>query len=65
MNKFKNRGLWLALAALLYMIIEDLGYSIDPTRWETYVTLVVGILIYFGIVLNPADGKGFKDKGDK
>lgn len=65
MSKFKNYGLWIALAALIFMVLEDLGYTIDPTRWETYVTLVVGILIYLGIVSNPKDGKGFKDKGDK
>lgn len=65
MNKLKNYGLWVAIAALFYMILEDLGFAIDPTRWETYVTLIIGILICLGIVSNPKDGKWFKDKGDK
>ena len=65
MNKFKNYGLWVAIAALFYLIFEDLGYTIDPTRWETYVTLIIGILIYLGIASNPKEGKGFKGKGDK
>lgn len=64
MSKMKNHGLWVALAALFYLILEDLGYKVDPTRWETYVTLIIGILISLGLVSNPKDGKWFKD-GDE
>ncbi|MEK3853451.1 holin [Cytobacillus sp. FSL H8-0458] len=61
MNKLKNNGLWVAIAALFYLVLEDLGYQIDPTRWETYVTLIVGILISLGVVSNPKEGKWFGD----
>ncbi|KAF0822501.1 holin [Cytobacillus firmus] len=61
MNKLKNHGLWVAIAALFYLVLEDLGYHIDPTRWETYVTLIVGILISLGVVSNPKEGKWFGD----
>jgi uncharacterized membrane protein len=61
-DKLKNYGLWVSFSALLFMILQDLGFTIDPTRWETYFTLVIGILIYLGIVSNPKDGKWFKDK---
>lgn len=60
-EKFKNHGLWVAVAALFYLILEDLGYKIDPTRWETYVTLIIGILVYLGVVSNPKEGKWFND----
>lgn len=61
MEKFKNHGLWVALAALFYMILDDLGFDVDPTRWETYVTLILGILIGLGVISNPQNGKWFKD----
>lgn len=61
MKKIKNHGLWVAIAALFYLVLEDLGYQIDPTLWETYVTLIIGILISLGLVSNPKEGKWFGD----
>ncbi|MFC0235485.1 hypothetical protein [Fictibacillus phosphorivorans] len=59
MGKF-NYGVVIALASLFYLILEDLGYKIDPTRWETYITLIVGLLISFGIIRNPSKADGDK-----
>ncbi|MFS0862443.1 hypothetical protein [Fredinandcohnia sp. 179-A 10B2 NHS] len=60
--KWKNYGLWVSLASILYMVFRDLGVQIDLTTWETYVTAVLGILATLGIVSNPDKGKGFFDK---
>lgn len=60
--KWKNYGLWVSLASILYMVFRDLGVQIDLTTWETYVTAVLGILATLGIVSNPEKGKGFFDK---
>lgn len=61
MEKLKNYGLWVALAALIYLVLEDAGFSIDPTRWETYVSLIMFILVTAGLVSSPDKGKWFKD----
>ncbi|WP_197089583.1 hypothetical protein [Bacillus sp. SA1-12] len=57
--KWKNYGLWVSIASVLYMVLKDLGYQIDLTRWETYVTGILGILAALGIISNPENGKGF------
>ncbi len=60
--KWKNYGLWVSLASILYMMFKDLGMQIDLTRWETYVTAIIGFLAALGIISNPDKGKGFFDK---
>lgn len=57
--KWKNYGLWVSIASVLYMVIKDLGYQIDLTRWDTYVTALLGILVALGVISNPESGKGF------
>jgi uncharacterized membrane protein len=59
--KWKNYGLWVSIASVLYMVINDLGYQIDLTRWDTYVTAILGILVALGVISNPESGKGFFD----
>ena len=60
--KWKNYGLWVSLASILYMVFKDLGLQIDLTTWETYVTAIIGLLAALGIISNPDKGKGFFDK---
>ncbi|MEH7385585.1 hypothetical protein V7147_09275 [Bacillus sp. JJ1521] len=60
--KWKNYGLWVSLASILYMVFKDLGMQIDLTAWETYVTAIIGFLAALGIISNPDKGKGFFDK---
>lgn len=60
-GKFKNYGLWVAISALVGMIIQDAGFSITPEKYESYVQAILAILILAGIVTNPSLGKGYKD----
>ncbi|WP_175638935.1 hypothetical protein [Metabacillus schmidteae] len=57
--KWRNYGLWMSVASLLYMVFKDLGLQIDLTSWETYVTSILGILVTLGIISNPENGRGF------
>jgi hypothetical protein len=41
------------------MVLKDLGYQIDLTQWETYVTGILSILVALGVISNPENGKGF------
>lgn len=52
-NRFNNMGLWLAFAALLFLILQDLGFTLNSERFDQYVKLGSQILIMLGIVNNP------------
>ncbi|MCH1627649.1 hypothetical protein [Fredinandcohnia quinoae] len=60
--KWKNYGLWISIASILYMVLKDLGFKIDLTEWQTYVTAILGVLATLGIISNPEKGKGFFDR---
>ena len=60
-SKFKNYGLWVAVAALVGMILQDAGLTITPEKYEAYVQAVLSVLILAGIITNPSLGKGLKD----
>jgi uncharacterized membrane protein len=65
MNKWQNHGLWLAIASLLGMVLQDAGVAITPEKYEAYVDAVLYVLILAGVISNPSKGAGFKDKDDK
>lgn len=62
MNKwYENYGLWIALSSLILMILQDAGINVTPERYNTYVDLILNILIIAGLISSPKLGKGFKD----
>lgn len=65
MTKYRNYGLWVAVAALVGMILQDAGLAITPEKYDGYVQAVLGVLVLAGIVSNPSKGAGFSDKDDK
>jgi len=64
MERFKNYGLWVSVASLLFMIIQDAGVHITPDKYNAYVDVILTILITLGIISNPKEGKWYQDKGD-
>ena len=67
-NKWKNYGLWAAIAALIPIIVQSLGvYDINillPDNYEQLVAAILNVFVLAGIISNPSIGKGFKDKED-
>jgi uncharacterized membrane protein len=61
MERFKNYGLWVAVAALVGLILNDSGL-VAPEKYQEYVNLIFAVLIAAGIVNNPSLGSGFKDE---
>lgn len=59
--KWQNYGLWVALGALVVMIVADVS-NIAPEKAQTYVDIALSILIAAGVVSNPNAGKWFVDK---
>lgn len=65
MAKYKNYGLWVAVAALVGMILQDAGLAITPEKYDAYVQAILSLLVLAGIISNPSKGAGFTDKRDE
>lgn len=64
-RRYKNYGLWVAIAALIYMFINDLGFGLTPDKWDLYVNSILSILVLLGIITDPSIGGSFNlDKKD-
>lgn len=61
-EKFKNYGLWVALFALVGMVLMDTVPHFNLGRYQEYVDMILYILIAAGVVSNPTVGKWFADK---
>ncbi|PEN32095.1 hypothetical protein CN630_31175 [Bacillus wiedmannii] len=64
-EKFKNYGLWVALFAVLGMVLMDTVPHFNAGRYQEYVDMVLYILIAAGVVSNPTAGKWFADNQNK
>lgn len=52
MERFKNYGLWVSIAALIPLILQAFGISIIPD-YQQIVNAILGILVTAGILSNP------------
>lgn len=64
-EKFKNRGLWVALFALLGMVLMDNIPNFNLGRFQEYVDVLLFILAAAGVISNPSAGKWFADNPNK
>lgn len=64
-EKLKNRGLWVALFALLGMVLMDTIPHFNLGRYQEYVDVILFILIAAGVISNPTAGKWFGDQDKK
>ncbi|WP_219914586.1 holin [Thalassobacillus sp. CUG 92003] len=58
-KRFKNYGLWTALASLIGLILNDAGL-VAPEQYQTYVDAAFAVLIAAGVIINPSNGEGLK-----
>ncbi|EHK2441680.1 hypothetical protein QTI99_06185 [Clostridium perfringens] len=56
-NMLKNYRLWLAIFALIPLILEGFNLSILPSNYNEIVTLILSILVMGGILNNPNTDK--------
>lgn len=61
MERLKNYPLWIAIAALVGLFMNDLGL-LTPEKYDQYVNAILAVLIGAGIINNPSNGTGFKDE---
>ncbi|MFE7378500.1 hypothetical protein ACFU6E_28520 [Bacillus cereus] len=64
-EKLKNRGLWVALFALLGMVLMDTIPHFNLGRYQEYVDVILFILAAAGVISNPTAGKWFADNQNK
>lgn len=58
LKRFRSPVLWLAIAALIAFVTKNwMGFEIP--EWNTFVELLLGVLVAFGIVNNPNDKEHF------
>jgi uncharacterized membrane protein len=62
MKRFKNYGLWLAVASLGLIIAQAFGLSIAEDKYNEVVNAVLTVLVLAGVINNPTSGTGFKDE---
>jgi phi LC3 family holin len=68
MNKWRNKGLWVALVSTLLLATQAIGTIFgfevtDETISKVMVAVnsVLSVLVVAGVVSNPSQGSGFKD----
>lgn len=68
-SKWRNGGLWVALASALLMAVQAIGalfgYVITNEQIADVMVAVNAVLFFLavaGVVSNPTSGTGFKDK---
>lgn len=52
MERFKNYGLWVSIAALIPLLLQAFGVSIIPD-YQQIVNAILGIFVTAGILSNP------------
>ncbi|MBY9013593.1 MAG: holin [Candidatus Lokiarchaeota archaeon] len=62
MNKFKNKGLWVSMLALIPMILQGFGVDVLPENYNEICSALLGVLVLAGILSNPSQSTGYKDK---
>ncbi|MBP3038055.1 holin [Bacillaceae bacterium Marseille-Q3522] len=59
--KWKNYGLWVALGSLVVMFLND-ALHVTPETTQPYVDVILSVLVAGGVISNPSNGNGFRDK---
>lgn len=52
-NRWKSYRLWVAIAALLGMFLQDCGFIDMVDRYDMYVSVILTILIFLGVIHSP------------
>lgn len=66
MSKWKNKGLWVSLFALVAFILNTYGLmpklGLTNETFDTLVNLILPILIMLGVISDPSSGSWYADK---
>lgn len=60
-ERIKNVGFWVSLAAAVVLILQAFGITVDIPEVNAAVNSVCTVLVMLGILNNPTEGKGYFD----
>lgn len=64
-NRLRNYPLWVAVAALVLLLLKTFGIEINEGQYEELVNAILGVLVLAGIVNNPVTSdRGLNDDSD-
>lgn len=52
-NRLRNYGLWVAVAALIPLILQAFGVELVEEQYNEIVNSLLGILVLLGLISNP------------
>ena len=61
-ERWRNKGLWIAVASLVLLILQDLGFDITPEHYQQYVSLILSVAVMAGIINDPNLGEWYDDE---
>ena len=66
MNRLKNYGMWIAIVALIPLMVDALStyeiFILLPANYEKLCLAILGILVLAGIINDPStENHGFAD----
>jgi uncharacterized membrane protein len=61
-SMWKNYGLYVSVASLLFLLVKDWLKLETDTEWNQIINAVLGILVTAGILSNPKDSQGYINK---
>ena len=64
MKRLKSKTLWVSVASLVTMILND-TVGVTPEQTEPYVNIILTIGVAAGIIVNPSNNEAERKKGDK
>ena len=60
--RWKNYGLWIAVASFIPLVLQGFGLDILPTNYTEIINALLSILVMAGIISNPnTTSKWFAD----
>ena len=54
MNMIKTKRFWLAVGAVVVMVLQAFGVKVDAEYVNELISAVCGVLIMVGVLANPA-----------
>ncbi|QSQ09787.1 hypothetical protein H0A61_02168 [Koleobacter methoxysyntrophicus] len=61
-NRWRNYGLWMSIASLVLVILQELGIDFSPEQYNEITKTVLYLLVLLGILNNPnTQNRGFLD----
>ncbi len=61
-TRWKNYGLWLAVASFIPLVLQGFGLDILPSNYTEIINSLLSILVMAGIISNPTtSSKWFSD----